>query len=195
MNTANSALCAVVLIALAACSSSSRQATGQTGKEEQKIRVRAEDVGKTVEIIGRLGQPLGNWLTVQGKWIQEHDRMRRRGLYFEVSILNGKALDHKIEFLRAQVEPVFGDGKGGGFVPGAALVWKYDWNGNLPLPTPHDGETWEVVAVEQCAYRGISQATYDKYIDSEVPNNWQGRPAQPGGFYSLLDCIEVRIVK
>ena len=65
-------------------------------------KVLASDIGTRVQIIGRLGYPLGELVTIQGSWI------RPRGLpnqppkddtpYFSVTSVNGKRLETPVRF-------------------------------------------------------------------------------------------------
>lgn len=65
-------------------------------------RVRAEEIGKSVEIIGRLGEPMTNVVEIEGHWV--HRGLTKSSPFvFNVTSVNNRKLDTPIEFGRSVV--------------------------------------------------------------------------------------------
>jgi hypothetical protein len=101
--------------------------------------------GKVV-VIGRLGVPLKTMTTVRGTWQYPNRGTVRQALKpsnikFDVTHVNGKKLENSVQFDRALVYveyPLDGD----------------DSDSNRNVPTPVEGDTWEIRAYETGAFRG-----------------------------------------
>ena len=95
MNALALKCCAVALIVVTVGCNVGCKCTCDGVKEKQTVTVRAEDISTKVQIIGRLGQPIGSLLRIRGKWIAQLSK--GVPLHFEVSLINGKELHEKIE--------------------------------------------------------------------------------------------------
>jgi hypothetical protein len=62
------------------------------------LRISYKDIYKEVEIIGKLGRPLGELLNVRGKWARAKDQSKPSGPVFQVTHLEGKRLASAVEF-------------------------------------------------------------------------------------------------
>jgi hypothetical protein len=62
------------------------------------IDVSVEDIGSRVNLIGRLGKPIGAMMTVRGKWHFPSEHVKDYSLRFTVSHVDGQQLDMPIEF-------------------------------------------------------------------------------------------------
>ena len=76
------------------------------------LTVRAQDIPEKVQIIGRLGQPLGTLVTISGQWISPGLRVKDPSLVFRVSLVNGKEIKGIDDFHGLQIEPIFPRHKG-----------------------------------------------------------------------------------
>jgi hypothetical protein len=77
-------------------------ATGQ----QPKATVSVDDVGKRITLIGRLGEPLGTMIEVQGTWKYPRELIKDNSLRFEVTRVNGKELAKPVELNVAQIKAV-----------------------------------------------------------------------------------------
>lgn len=89
---------------------SARPIWSQAGKE--KLRINVDDIGKKVVLIGRLGEPLGTWVTLKGTWeLPKLELVKDYSLRFMVTRINDRELSTPIEFNIAQIEARFKNGK------------------------------------------------------------------------------------
>lgn len=100
----------------------------------RKIEISVDDLGKTAELIGRLGKPLGTWMTIKGKWALPKEVVKDFSLRFTVTHMNGEKLEEPIEFRLDQIRAV-------------------DRRGNSVMPefkdrNRFDGRTWTLTAYE-----------------------------------------------
>ena len=137
MNALALKCCAVALIVVTVGCNVGCKCTCDGVKEKQTVTVRAEDISTKVQIIGRLGQPIGSLLRIRGKWIAQLSK--GVPLHFEVSLINGKELHEKIEIDGELVGPIYSHHKGRGHKPGELWDWRFDDAGTEPWPTPSDG--------------------------------------------------------
>jgi len=100
-----------------------------------KVQVNAIDIPRRVEIIGALGRPLGEVVTLEGLWIAPRITGKPSGPIFVVKKVNGKPLHTVAEF--ASVQPA----TGAGLDP-----WQFI------------GETWEMTCVESGGFVGLPPA-------------------------------------
>ncbi len=101
------------------------------GAEEPKppTTIRADEVGRSVCVLGRLGSPLRSVVSVSGIWVEVTEGPSKPGstLWFHVVGANGKRFDKPVEFRGLDVEVLAKDGK--------------------PIE-PAKGEHWELQAYE-----------------------------------------------
>ena len=75
---------------------------------ESKDRIPVDELGKSADLIGRLGKPLGSWVTIKGTWSYPKSRNGRRpkdaSLRFTVSHVDGVELAKSVEFNIAQID-------------------------------------------------------------------------------------------
>jgi hypothetical protein len=167
---------------------------GQTPSNEPVRKgitsVRAEDIPGSVQIIGRLGQPLGTLLRVRGKWIRPGIGAKDQSLELHVELVDGKAPQAMIVFHRSLITTVAPELKWGRkSKPGDAWDWKFAWHGADPSPEPADGERWEMSGVETGCFNEDTEAW--RQIGRVVPP----RPVYLSGFVTNFEYIAVRILK
>ena len=78
---------------------------------QEPAAVSVEDIGTKVVLVGRLGQPLGTMMDVQGTWKFPDRFDKDYSLRFLVSHVNGKALLKPVEFDWAQVKVISTNGE------------------------------------------------------------------------------------
>jgi hypothetical protein len=140
--------CAMAILAISICLDSSfselfrgtRQLHAQGGRKSATQRIRASDIGDRVLIIGLLGHPLGEVVTIQGEWLfpevpegtlpgKDHQ------LELVITLVNGKRLDKPPRFSSSMVSPIIG--------------------GRVQDIPRRAGDVWEVRGIESGRYRGI----------------------------------------
>ena len=69
-------------------------------KPQAPVTVRAEEIGRSVTVLGRLGHPLHEMMTVRGVWLESDEVLSKpdNPLRFHVTHLNARQLDPAIEF-------------------------------------------------------------------------------------------------
>ena len=67
-------------------------AAQQSGRQAQKT-VRATDLGKTIELIGRLGKPMTEVVEIKGHW-EDREFTKASRYVFVVKDVDGRPLDH-----------------------------------------------------------------------------------------------------
>ena len=102
--------------------------------------VRCSDIPERVQIIGRLGQPLGQLVTIRGRWTAPYPSKPAQPVFFLVSQMSGRLLDPPTKF--DDVEPVWR--KNAGFTKRAA------------------GEEWELRGVETGGFVGFSDKVWEE---------------------------------
>ncbi len=65
---------------------------------EAKIKIQVENIGRSVVLIGRLRKPLGEKMTVRGRWALPSGVPKDNSPRFTVFEVNGKALAQPVEF-------------------------------------------------------------------------------------------------
>ncbi|SFH59878.1 hypothetical protein [Planctomicrobium piriforme] len=76
------------------------------GRAEEIVTVRAEDIGTSVQIIGRLGKPLETMMTIEGRW-RYPTEVTKDGLpYFEVTHIDNQRLQKPLSFVHGSVVQV-----------------------------------------------------------------------------------------
>ncbi len=77
--------------------------------------IRAEDIGRSVQVVGRLGPPLRQVMSVEGTWMeieftQPQPKPDTR-LRFRVETVNGKRLDKPVDLRSLDLNVIDKDGK------------------------------------------------------------------------------------
>lgn len=134
------------------------------------VQIKASEIGKSVQIIGRLGRPLMEVISIRGHWVDRP--LRPAGLGFRVTQVNGENLDPPVTFDRPLVTftnsryPKTQEGP----VPTAGDVWELrgmETGRFHGLPT----EFWEPAPAPAQLYRGfqteIQYAAYERIGVSE----------------------------
>ncbi len=151
---------------------------GDELKDQKMVSVKAEDISKTVQIIGRLGQPLGSLVTIRGAWVSPGNRAKDRSLQFHVSHVNGKELAEKVKLAPGQISAIFSRGdrcRGRGPKPGEPWDWKYDFAGHTPPPERTEGEVWEMLGVEMGFFDQYSAEAAQKFASTSFNSPVIGR--------------------
>lgn len=142
-----------------------RPSPGIAGAPGKITTVRADEIGKKVQIIGRVGKPMGTVMTVRGAW---HRRVGAAkpgvGLEFHVTEVN----DHRLP------EPVV-------FLPELIHVRQPQ---NVK---PEEGAVWELRAIETGQFRNSEAIRWTELYGSPPisPPDW----GQDGPFVSELTGI------
>lgn len=76
-----------------------------------KLQISVDDLGKTADLIGRLGKPLGSWVTIKGTWALPKNVAKDYSLRFTATHVNGMKLPSPVEFNIGQVRAVDRHGK------------------------------------------------------------------------------------
>jgi hypothetical protein len=133
-------LVAVCLLALASCLlvQLASISTGSDQKPEPRM-VHYNDIPERVQIIGKLGQPLGQLVTVRGRWTAPFPS-KPAAPVFMVNQVNGRPLDPPAEF--DDVEPV--------------------WGKDAEFTKKTVGEEWELRGVETGGFVGFSDKVWEE---------------------------------
>jgi hypothetical protein len=113
------------------------------GKAQEKVikTVKASDLIKKVTVIGELGHPLGEVVTIRGKWRNDLDK-GGEGSCFVVTHVNGRKLDREVKFWEPHVLP-----------------WKERYKGTGMDPIrPSTGEVWDLSGFESGILQGLSNS-------------------------------------
>jgi hypothetical protein len=135
------------------------------GAEEPKLEVRMinyQDLLERVRIIGKLGRPLGELVTVRGKWTAV-EREKPTLPIFIIYQLNGKPLNPPAEF--EHIESVTNSDQG---------------------MTRTAGEVWELHGAETGGFEGFSEDVW-----KEVPG-YKVSAHTPGGFITRFYFARAR---
>lgn len=69
------------------------------GEPEPVQQIQADDItSRRVQIIGRLGRPLGEMLTIRGRWKRPGPRVKDPAFHFVVTEVDGKNLATPVDF-------------------------------------------------------------------------------------------------
>jgi hypothetical protein len=167
----------------------SSRCLGDGSNDQKMVSVRAQDISKTVQIIGRLGQPLGSLVTIRGIWV-DPGLAKDRSLYFHVSHVNGKELAEKVKLMRGQISAIYSTAdrcRGRGPKPGEPWDWKYDFHGRTPPPERREGAEWELL--------GTEMGFFDEYspeVHQEIRSYLVQSPLYRHGFVSIFQFIAVK---
>ncbi len=126
------------------------------------LQVRAQDIGKKVRIIGRLGKPMGERLKVKGEWREPSEVTKPNGLHFLVTHVDGTELAEPVEFPEDLVDvKLLGDSN---------LSW-IKWKKKQPVA----GEVWEFRGYELGQFRYVNLGWLEYEIRGGMPPqapNW-----------------------
>lgn len=123
--------------------------------------VSVDDIGRKVTLVGRLGQPLGTMMTIQGHWAYpdaSKGPAKDNSIRFTVSHVNGKPLSELVEFDVAQVRAVSAEGD-------SAIPEQADHRDSL------GGVSWTL--------RGFETGRFDRIPDGYWKELGTGWPALP----------------
>ncbi len=78
--------------------------------QPEPLHIRVSDIGKTVTLIGQLGKPLGQKLTVRGRWSipvskEKGTVLKDNSPRFTVTEVDGVRFEGKVEFNIGQIRP------------------------------------------------------------------------------------------
>lgn len=143
----------------------SRQVAAQADANTRQPvqRVRAADIGKTVQIVGELGHDLGEVLTIRGKWEFGASKF---GSEFNVTHVNGEKLEHPIAFSPEDLSDE-------------------DYLKHRKMPKRKDGDVWELTVVELGGYRGEPAGL----VKFKYPRMMPGNPFG-SGFSTYLKVLD-----
>jgi hypothetical protein len=112
-----------------------------------------DEIGKGVRLIGRLGAPLEQMITVEGSWSYPPGNPKEGSLIFSASSVDGKALEKPVQFYAGLVD-VVQQGK---------------------KVTPNGGEKWTLRGFEtgQYHYQGKTPAEYYRESGKPAPETMQ----------------------
>ena len=141
----------IIAIGFVMRSSAVPYARGQVGGKEPMQRVLATDIGSRVLIIGRLGLPLGEVVTVVGEWSRpkvpkpavDDPNVRDLGAKYDVLGLNITTVNNKRLDTSARFE-----------WPGFSSLYPAENRAD----EPKEGDVWEVRGIEVGRYYGIPPA-------------------------------------
>ncbi len=167
---------------------------GSEPRDKPITSIRAEDIPEKAQIIGRLGKPLGDLITIRGKWIKPGRQAKDRSLTLHVDRVNGKALEAAIELHSLQVRTIslLRHERGRKPRPGEPWDWHFDLKGTELPPTRSDGEVWEMAGVETGEFDTDSE---DAWREIEISSALEQSPPHEEGFVTRFKYIAVRSVK
>jgi hypothetical protein len=137
-----------------------------------KLRVSVDDLGKTAELVGRLGKPLGTWVMIKGKWALPVSREKPSGLKFTVTHVSDTKLEKPVEFDVALVNVV--DRRGNDATP--------NWEDRNKF----DGQTWTLKGYETGEFH-ITPPEYYREIGSAP--GLMAKPDYLRAFTSRIDGV------
>jgi len=138
----------LVTVALGAfiLSQSAQDGSADDGPQTREVRVEDVQAGR-VTIIGALGKPVGNAVTIRGVWVLPDAQQKDQSPLFQATHLEGHELSSPINLSGSQVAPMCQQGVSG-IVDNVAWSWRATSNGKLAPPTFDVGEQWEFVGFE-----------------------------------------------
>jgi hypothetical protein len=125
-----------------------RRTSAEDSPRPQQIRVSDIRAGR-VTLIGELGKPVGESVTIRGVWARPSGDPPRKDSspFFKVTHIDGNILTTPIEIGGSYLEPVCQEGISGS-VDNIAWSWRATANGRLKPPKMVVGESWEMVGFE-----------------------------------------------
>jgi hypothetical protein len=146
----------VSLIALVViCLLGTLNSKAQNSNQQIIAEVKASELGKSAQLIGRLGKPMSNIVEVVGHW-EERDSFKGSRFVFVVSRVDGKRLENAAEFYRAVV----------------TLDGKEIGEDEVTLK-----QTWTCKAIELGSFRNVMEKNWELFYDAPVsPPSWGDGP-------------------
>lgn len=127
----------------------------QPPSRQAQQTVRAADLGKTVQLIGRLGKPMTEVVEIEGHW-EDRGFTKASRYVFVVTAAAGRPLDPPAEFNRYVVS-----------IDGNDMA---DSDAAL-------GETWTCKAIELGRFRNVLENNWELFYDAPVaPARWGEGP-------------------
>lgn len=127
----------------------------EQSNNKKRSHVKAVDIGESVDIIGRLGEPMATVVDIEGHW-EEGPRQKPSTLVFVVSSVSGKMLPAVVKFNDMAVS-----------IRGKGVV---DEKKSL-------NEVWRCKAIELGAFRNVPEKNWELFFESPVsPPAWGDGP-------------------
>jgi hypothetical protein len=148
-------------------------------------RIRAEDIGTTAAIVGRLGHDLGELVTIRGVW--ERPVRGPDGVLVDAQ---GKAVEYKDESLdhgAFVVTKVNGEKCERAIRLDGGWLSSRDYLGGREKPRSVNGDVWELRGVELGEYRGEPAGM----VKFKYPNVVPQFPHK-SGFYTYFYVLDYR---
>ncbi len=124
-------------------------------RSESRMVVRAADLGRTVALIGRLGEPMTKVVEIKGHW-EDRGFTKASPFVFVVTAVAGRPLDPPAEFNRYVVS-IDGEDMG---------------DDDVML-----NETWTCKAIELGRFRNVMEMNWELFYDAPVsPPSWGEGP-------------------
>lgn len=123
---------------------------------EGRRKVKAIDIGRSIDLVGRLGVPLATVVEIDGRW-ENGDMSKPSAMVFVVTSVNGIQLDEKVKFNEIAVRATGDD----------------SWN-----VKPKVGEIWHCrSAIELAQFRNVMEKNWELFYDGPVaPPAWGDGP-------------------
>ncbi len=123
---------------------------------ENRQQVKASEIGRSVELVGRLGAPMATVVELDGRW-ESGDESKPTGMIFVVTSVNGIALTSKVTFNHIAVT-VAGD--------------------DSQRLQPKDGDKWHCrSAIEIGQFRNVMEKNWELFYDGPIaPPAWGDGP-------------------
>ena len=178
----------LVLVALGVCHTADLSKCSCEGTEMAEpqapipTKVLAAEIGSSVQIVGSLGRPLGEWIVIRGAWSFPKEMRKRMEPDFVVTSVNGTRLEKPVSF-------------------GATFFIAL-----RPNEVPQEeGHVWEVLGFETGGFKGIPHGDparkTSKVADPVgLGKGWQDVPVETGaapfrfGFYTEYRYRSFKIV-
>lgn len=122
-----------------------------------KSTVSVHELGKSVTLVGVLGKPLAQMMSVRGSWAYPNYTAKDNSLRFTVTHVDGRQLSEPVVFYAAQVEAV---------------------NGNREPVRPRDGAVWTLRAYEWGEYLRKPNEYWNEFAGGVAAGEpaWQASP-------------------
>ena len=155
-------------------------------QEQHRATVRAQDIPRSVQILGSLGQPLGRLVTIRGHWVRPGIKAKDRTLEFVVGLVNGEKPAESIVLHGLQIDSILSHhDRGSKSAP--PWDWRFDKKGTEPSPEPVEGETWEMMGVETGHFQDYSPEVWQ-----EIGGPTNQTPPFQRGLYTRFHFIAMK---
>jgi hypothetical protein len=124
-------------------------------EEPRKISIKAVEIGSTVQIIGRLGKPMGTLMSLRGQWRMPSNTPKPPALEFHVTHVDGQRLSNEVVFYKCVV---------------TAFNQKHKHHHEA------DGVVWEMQALEEGRFVNLTDRYWKEFYGMPValPDYGQG---------------------